>query len=145
MSFIPPGECVNLLALDSHSVLCVTRGGSVFIKAGSVFREVTDDTHIFLLPLLERRYESVVQELKLKEAELGLPLAHLMAQINLSELPFSAFAMRSDYWLGLALGWISQMGTSAYRELLSGVVEAKWVSQRNRQKAFKLLSGKYSA
>lgn len=53
MSFMPRGELVDLLALDSCSVLCATRGGSLFVKAGSVSREVADDTRIFLLPLLE--------------------------------------------------------------------------------------------
>ncbi|MEY7973993.1 hypothetical protein AB8O38_18505 [Saccharomonospora xinjiangensis] len=83
--------------------------------------------------------------MEIKEAELGLPLGYLVGQLNLFELPFSAFAMRSDYWIGLALSWIAQMERGSYGELLSGVVDAKWVSQRNRQKALKLLSDKYSA
>lgn len=87
----------------------------------------------------------MVQELTIKEAELGLPFGHLTTQMNFSELPFFAFAMRSDYWLGLALNWIYHMEKGSCRELLSGVVHAKWVSQRNRHKVFKLLSGKYSA
>lgn len=137
---VPSDGTTFVVPLGRYSAVLLGSRGEVLIgSSGRAPCRVGPKGLVYLLPLLEREYGVLVDELSRREDELGVPPGSLAVGLALDALPFVALAMRSDYWVGLALNWISDMRIGRYRELLSEVASVDWVSQRNRHHARRLL------
>lgn len=102
-------------------------------------REVDESRPIGLLPCLERRYDDVITELRAREIELLLQPGSLVARTPLKAIPRVALESRLDYWIQLALDWITDTPIDAVdHEMLSALARAPWASQRARHRAHAL-------
>jgi hypothetical protein len=83
--------------------------------------------------------ENPIKEIKDKLIQ-GLRFRSIPAEL-LDSFPFekiihTGFASESDYWAGLALNWLDEVNpTDVIKDDLLEVVDSKWASQRNRQRA----------
>ncbi len=94
-----------------------------------------------LLPILEQDYEIFLNNVKDYLSNLYLPFS-LLSTLPLLETVICGLEQGSDYWAGLAIKWIDSCQTLQKHELipkLEHVLQAKWASQKVRQKTKKIL------
>lgn len=99
-------------------------------------RRIDPADPVGLLPLLERPYDGVVEELHEREQALGLPRGSLSRRVPLATIPVAAVQAGSDYWSALALAWFAALPQSeAQTAALNELETAGWASQRVRHRA----------
>ena len=102
-------------------------------------REVDPGNPVGLLPCLERPRATVLAELVDRERDLSLPSGFLAERVPLDVVPAAAVSTRLDYWVQLALDWLSDApATDLDRGLLAGLADATWATRRARHRARKL-------
>jgi hypothetical protein len=129
----------RILHLGGDAWLGLVRGVP-FIGDYEVARRRVDlERPTGLLPCLERPRAVVISELRSRELELGLGGGTLETLVPLDAILAEAVASEMDYWVHLALGWLSETpGNSRYDALLAAVESAPWATQQSRHRAAKL-------
>lgn len=106
-------------------------------------REVERLNPTGLLPCLERPYDVVVAELQAREVELCLAQGSLTDLVPLDAIPAAAVNSQIDYWVQLALDWLSSMpGDAVPEEILELIQREPWPTRRARHRARNLLKAR---
>lgn len=105
------------------------RQGVVILDKNELYR--------YAISLLEMPYFEVCE--KLRDSGLNLEVeANIMGAFPFAKIVLAGLQQRSDYWADLAFIWygeLSNIDPSLFRETLTNIIEAKWASQKVRQKA----------
>lgn len=102
-------------------------------------RDVDVTNPVGLLPCLERPYRDVVDDLTVREAELGLRPGELLGRVPLGALPRLAVDIRMDHWALRAVEWLPEITSREETErLLALIVDAEWASQHTRHVASRI-------
>jgi hypothetical protein len=134
-----PSSWTRVIPLGEEAWLDLV-GSSLFVgDAVGPKREVDPANPVGLLPCLERPRSVVLDELADRERELSLPSGFLVERVPLSGLPAAAVSTQIDYWVQLALDWLSGLPASDVdRRLLKELADATWATQRARHRARRL-------
>lgn len=113
--------------------LGVEDGAWAVRSKNGVFPLSSEQDFFRAVSLLEMPYGDAVNSVeyfrKVNEIILTFPFASV-AKIGLT--------CASDYWAGFALSWLQEFSAeqkAIYSEVLSSLCDAKWASQKNRQRA----------
>ncbi len=105
-----------------------------------------DKNSIPLLPILEQNYEEFFNNLKAALKKVGLPIS-IISNFPWREIIICGLEQYSDYWARLALQWLEsnqELQTVELEPILKKISNAKWASQKVRQKSRQILKGFYS-
>lgn len=134
-------EYQKLIEINTIEIGLSKKGNWVFVK-GKLLYEckgalVTDV--IFLLPLLEVKYESL-KSLLTNSLE-GLNRLDMYNSFPVRDILITALNSNSEYWIKLALNWLEEIGNLKYyfQEIFQ-ISNDKKYSQKTRHQALKLLS-----
>ena len=100
-----------------------------------------DKNGIPLLPILEQDFEEFLSHFKASLKKVGLPLS-VVSIFPWLETVICGLEQGSDYWAALAIKWLQsrkELQTVELEPILKEVSEAKWASQKVRQKSKRLL------
>lgn len=127
---------IRLLHLGDGSWLGLVAGRVAVGDGVGPKREIDPAHGVGLLPLLERPYSVVILELEERETELALAPRALAELLSLDDIPRTAVACRSDYWVDRALDWLESMPPeNVDAALLDEIERATWATQRTRHRA----------
>lgn len=129
-------EWLRILRVDDHSWLG-RRGGILEIGDERGPKRVLDAWEpIPLLPLLERPYQDVLAEVREYDRASSVPAESLRRQIPWARIPHAAASTKMDYWIQLALDWLSEMDTAEVDlQLVQHLASSTWATQRARHRA----------
>jgi len=96
-------------------------------------------SYVWLLPLLEKSYGTVKQNLSVAVSTLGIK-SSIPEEISLSQLLVTALESDSEYWSQLAIKWLDDgfPVDQKLSELLLQCSSQKVLSQSFRRKAFRI-------
>ena len=102
-------------------------------------RQVDVRHPIALLPLLEKPRDFIVADIRDREIELGFAQGALTELVPLDALPGVAVSSEMDYWVWLAMEWLSKTSGNGTRDELLRIVErSSWATQKTRHRAVSL-------
>lgn len=140
--FIREGDSVTWFPIitisESGSCMGISSIGEWVVEVSEGIHHLDKpQLYVYVMALLERPYEDVYEE-----------ISSMLIKISVTEEPscvfpfvnivIAGFEQGSDYWATLAFDWFDLFSREHKLHLLdalSNVVNAKWASQKNRQKA----------
>lgn len=135
-SSMQPGDWDPAMLVDGDRYVGLLDGESVYVgTVAGARREVDQNNPIFLLPLLEKEFSAVDNQLRKAGKSVKGDELYYVDRIPLRQLPSAAIRMQNDYWVGLAIDWIEQIGAVSFVGVLETVVAAPWTSQSLRHRA----------
>jgi len=107
------------------------RDGIIVLDRGDLYR--------YTISLLEIPYNEVSEKLRGAEYDLNSEAeTRFLESFPFVEIVLAGLQQQSDYWADLAFKWydeLSSVNDASLREVLTGIVDAKWACQKVRQKA----------
>lgn len=130
---------------ESGSYMGISSSGEWVVEVSEGIHHLDKpQLYVYVMVLLERSYNDVYDD-----------VLRILKKVSVNEEPGMVFPFvdivnvgleqGSDYWADLAFNWFDSLSKEdklKLRKTLSKVTNAKWASQKNRQKAKKYL-GKY--
>ena len=130
---------IPITSLDKGEIyLGISQAGYWVLEVDNYITFLLESRHLRgLLPCLKIPFETMVSMIEQELSVKGLPV-EMRNRFPFQSLILLALKNKSDFWASLALDWLNNFqSTDFVNEELRKLVQAKWISQKTKQKAKK--------